>query len=48
MCISVVNESSKLGSVNRVYEIREKSHSLLHRPRIVKHMTVGTLCLKVQ
>ena len=29
----LVNESSKLVSVNRVYEIGEKSHSLLDHPR---------------
>ena len=30
----LVNESSKLESVNRVHEIGEKSHSLLDHPRI--------------
>ena len=29
----LVNESSKLESVNRVHEIGEKSHSLLDHPR---------------
>ena len=29
----LVNESSKLESVNTVYEIGEKSHSLLDHPR---------------
>ena len=32
--VYLVNESSKLESVSRVYEIGEKSHSLLDRPRI--------------
>ena len=31
----LVNESSKLESVNRVHEIGEKSHSLLDHPRTV-------------
>ena len=29
----LVNESSKLEAVSRVYEIGEKSHSLLDHPR---------------
>ena len=32
----LVNERSKLESVNRVHEIGEKSHSLLDHPRIVR------------
>ena len=32
----LVNESSKLESVNRVHEIGEKSHSLLDHPRNCK------------
>ena len=31
--VYLVNESSKLESVNRVHEVREKSHSLLDHPR---------------
>ena len=31
--VYLVNESSKLESVNRVHEIGEKSHSLLDHPR---------------
>ena len=31
----LVNESSKLESVSRVYEIGEKSHSLLDHPRMM-------------
>ena len=31
----LVNESSKLEPVNRVYKIREKSQSLLDHPRIM-------------
>ena len=31
----LVNESSKLESVNRVHEIGEKSHSLLDHPRLL-------------
>ena len=31
----LVNESSKLESVNRVHEIGEKSHSLLDHPRTI-------------
>ena len=34
----LVNESSKLESVSRVYEIGEKSHSLLDHPRIYDYM----------
>ena len=34
----LVNESSKLESVNRVHEIGEKSHSLLDHPRNFKQL----------
>ena len=32
-----MNESSKLGQVNKVYETREKSQSLLDHPRIMTY-----------
>ena len=34
----LVNKSSKLEPVNKVYKIREKSHSLLDHPRILTNV----------
>ena len=42
----LVNESSKLESVNRVHEIGEKSHSLLDHPRIKLFSCLAQLRLK--
>ena len=41
----LVNESSKLEPVNRVYKIREKSQSLLDYPRM---NLLGMHCLTMQ
>ena len=42
----LVNESSKLEPVNRVYKIREKSQSLLDHPRKILKAVVGNVKIK--
>ena len=53
--VYLANESCELESVNRVYEIGEKAHSLLDHPRIsfiiIKYATskplIGIHCLQL-
>ena len=46
----LVNESSKLEQVNRVYKIREKSQSLLDHPRmtLVSYLFLYIIVLKLK